>query len=132
MEVNDRHLQPLRSRDCIMAADPTILKRIRSCPFARGGRVLVRFRANGYNLFDRRSGMPLVRLRLADDGDDVVVLYPSHRGGWEPPGDLGAPGMPLNLTLERLSANPYFLELRQAYSEPRNTGAPRNPTTRSL
>jgi hypothetical protein len=43
---------------------PPILKRIRGCPFARGGRVLVRFRANGYNLFARRSGEPLARLRL--------------------------------------------------------------------
>jgi hypothetical protein len=32
-----------------MAADPMTLKRIRGCPFARGGRVLVRFRANGYS-----------------------------------------------------------------------------------
>jgi hypothetical protein len=31
----------------VMAADPMTLKRIRGCPFARGGRVLVRFRANG-------------------------------------------------------------------------------------
>ena len=30
-----------------MTADPAILKRIRGCPFARGRRVLVRFRANG-------------------------------------------------------------------------------------
>jgi hypothetical protein len=99
-----------------MAADPAILKRIRACPFARGGRVLVRFRAHGYSLFARRSGEPLIRLRLTGEGDDVVVLYPSHRGGWEPPGDLGASAMPLDLALERLSANPYFLEPRQTYS----------------
>src|SRR4051812_29758726 len=43
----------------VMTADPAILKRIRGCPFARGGRVLVRFRANGYSLFARRSGEPL-------------------------------------------------------------------------
>ena len=30
-----------------MDADPAILKRIRGCPFARGGHVLVRFRSNG-------------------------------------------------------------------------------------
>jgi hypothetical protein len=30
-----------------MVGDSAILKRIRACPFARGGRVLVRFRANG-------------------------------------------------------------------------------------
>ena len=98
-----------------MAADPAILKRIRACPFARGGRVLVRFCANGYSLFARRCGEPLVRLRLTGEGDDVVLLYPSHRGGWEPPGDFGAVAMPLDLALERLSANPYFLALRQTY-----------------
>ena len=30
-----------------MTADPAMLKRIRGCPFARSGRVLVRCRANG-------------------------------------------------------------------------------------
>jgi hypothetical protein len=59
-----------------MAADPAILKRIRGCPFARGGRVRVRFRANGYSLFARRSGEPLARLRLTGNGDEGVPLYP--------------------------------------------------------
>jgi hypothetical protein len=98
-----------------MPADPAILQRIRGCPFARGGRVLVRFRANGYSLLARRSGVPLARLRLTGEGDDVLLLYPSHRGGWEPPGDFGAVAMPLDLALEHLSANPYFLEIRQTY-----------------
>lgn len=98
-----------------MPADPAILKRIRACPFARGGRVQVRFRANGYGLFARRSGEPLARLRLTGDRDNVVLLWPSHRGGWENPGDLGATAMPLNLALQSLSTNPYFLELRQTY-----------------
>ena len=97
-----------------MPADPALLKLIRGCPFARGGRVLVRFRADGYSLFARRSGVPLARLRLTGEGDEVVLLYPSHRG-WEPPGDFGAVAMPLDLALEHLSANPYFLELRQTY-----------------
>jgi hypothetical protein len=65
-----------------MTAEPAILKRIRGCPFARGGRVLVRFRANGYSLFIRRSGGSLARLRMTGHGDEVVLLYPSHRGGW--------------------------------------------------
>ena len=51
-----------------MPADPGILKRIRRCPFARGGRVIVRFRANGYSLYSRRSKMPLVRLRMTGEG----------------------------------------------------------------
>jgi hypothetical protein len=46
----------------------------------------------------------------------VVLLHPSHRGGWEPPGDFGALAMPPDLALERLSSNPCFLELRQPYS----------------
>jgi len=84
-----------------MAADPAILKRTR---------------AKGYSLFARRSGEPLVRLRRTGEGDAVVLLYPSHRGGWKSPGDFGAPTMPLDLALQRLSSNPYFLELRQAHS----------------
>jgi hypothetical protein len=47
-----------------MPADPSILKRIRRSAFARGGRVAVRFRANGYSLYARRSNLPLARLRL--------------------------------------------------------------------
>ena len=78
--------------------------------------MLVRYRANGYSLFARRSGEPLVRLWLTGDGDGVVLLYPSHRGGWEPPGDFGALAIPFDLALERLSSNPDFLALRQTYS----------------
>jgi len=96
-----------------MPADPAILKRIRGCPFARGGCVLVRFRVNGYSLFARRSGEPLARLRL--HGDEVVLLYPSHRGSWGALGDFGASAMPLDEALQCLSNNPYFLELRQTY-----------------
>ena len=43
------------------------------------------------------------------------MLYPSHRGGWQPLGDFGAIAMPLDQALECLSNNPYFLELRQNY-----------------
>jgi hypothetical protein len=83
-----------------MAGDPAILKRIR---------------ANGYSLFARRSGEPLARLRLSGNGDEVVLLYPSHRGGWVALGNFGASAMPLDDALHCLSANPYFLELRQTY-----------------
>ena len=62
-----------------MPADPAILKRIRGCPFARGGRVLVRFRANGYSLVARRSGVPLARLRLTGEGDMSSCSTP-HTG----------------------------------------------------
>jgi hypothetical protein len=105
-----------------MPADPAVLKRIRGCPFARGGRVLVRFRANGYSLVARRSGVPLARLRLTGEGDDVVLLYPSHRGGWEPPGDFGAVAMPLDL------ASNTSVPIRTSWNSVRPTAELRQPS----
>src|SRR3954463_5782065 len=102
----------------VMTADPAILKRIRGCPFAGGGRVLVRFRANGYSLFARRSGEPLARLRLTGNSDEVVLLYPSHRGGWGALGDFGTSAMALDKALQCLSDNPYFLDLHETTVEP--------------
>jgi hypothetical protein len=97
-----------------MPADPSILKRIRRSAFARGGRVAVRFRANGYSLYARRSNLPLARLRLTGAGDEVVVLYLSHRG-WQALGDFGTVPMPLDHALEMISTNPYFRQLRQDF-----------------
>ena len=48
-----------------MTADPAILKRIRGCPFARGGRVLVRFRANGSPERRANRQSPLARQRTS-------------------------------------------------------------------
>ena len=97
-----------------MPADPGILKRIRRSAVARGGRAVVRFRANGYSLYARRSDLPLARLRLTGQGDEVVVLYPAHRG-WQALGDFGTVPMPLDQALEMIGTNPYFLELRQNF-----------------
>lgn len=74
----------------------------------------MRFRANGYSLYSRRSNLPLARLRLTGEADEVVVLYPSHRG-WQALGDFGAIAMPLDQALETISTNPYFLQLRQDF-----------------
>src|SRR3954447_3994031 len=60
-------------------------------------------------------GEPLARLRLTGNGDEVVLLYPSHRGGWGALGDFGASAMSLDKALQCLSDNPYFLELRETY-----------------
>src|SRR3954462_668326 len=116
VQVNRSAPHPSRpSRRSRHARRPGILKRIRRCPFVRGGRVTVRFRANGYSLYSRRSNLPLARLRLTGEADEVVVLYPSHRGGWQPPGDFGTIAMPLDQALETISTNPYFLQLRQDF-----------------
>ena len=45
---------------------------------------------------------------MTGNGDEVVLLYPSHRGGWEALGDFGADVMPLDEALQCLSDNPYF------------------------
>ena len=97
-----------------MPADPAILKRIRGCPFARGGQVLVRFRADGHQPVRPALRRAAARLRLTGEGDEVILLYPSHRGAGSLR-RLRAVAMPLYLALEQLSANPYFLELRQTY-----------------
>jgi hypothetical protein len=96
-----------------MPADPGILKRIRLRPRRPGHRALPRQRR--HSLYSRRSKMPLVRLRMTGEGDEVLVLYPSHRGGWEAPGDFGVIAVPLDRALETISANPFFLELRQDF-----------------
>jgi hypothetical protein len=49
-------------------------------------------------------------------GNEVVLLYPSHRGGWGALGNFGASAMPLDEALQCLSDNPYFLELRQTFA----------------
>ena len=77
--------------------------------------MLVRFRANGYSLLARRSGEPLAPLRLTGNGDEVVLLYPSHRGGWGALGDFGASAMSLDKALQCLRENRYFLDLRETY-----------------
>ena len=57
----------------------------------------------------------LAALCAMGHGDEVVLLYPSHRGGGGPLGDFGASAMPLDEALRSLSSNPYFSELRQTY-----------------
>ncbi|MFL5289743.1 MAG: hypothetical protein ACJ8AW_54495 [Rhodopila sp.] len=85
------------------------------------GAVRVRFRANGYSLFARRSGEPLARLRLTGHSDEVELLYPSHRGGWGALGDFGPSTMPLDEALRCLSDNPYFLDCARPTIEPHHS-----------
>jgi hypothetical protein len=95
-----------------MTADPAILKRIRGCPFARGGGC---WSACAPTATACSLAAPGSRWRATGNGDEVVLLYPSHRGGWGALGDFGASAMPLDEALQCLSDNPYFLELRQTY-----------------
>ena len=67
------------------------------------------------NDLERSAKESLARLRLTGNGDEVVLLYPSHRGGWGALGDFGASAMSLDKALQCLSDNPYFLDLRETY-----------------
>ena len=63
----------------------------------------------GYTLHDRRSGVPVARLRPIPDSDRFELLYWSAvRGRWRSFGDFGR----LRLTLERayeiIQAEPIF------------------------
>jgi hypothetical protein len=57
--------------------------------------------------------VPLVRLRLTGQGDDVVIRYPLHRCALETLGDFGAATLFLDHALDRIAVNPYFLESRE-------------------
>ena len=105
-----------------MTADPAILKRIRGCPFARGGRVRVRFRANGYSLFARRSDEPLARLRLTGNGDEVVLLSPRTAVA----GARSATSAPAPCrSTKRSSAS---ATIHTSWNCARHSGEPRQPT----
>ena len=95
-----------------MAADPAILQRIRARPFARGGRVLLRPRANGCCLVARRSRKPLARLRLTGAGDACGAALPLASPRLEAAERFRCARHAAE-TLERLSSNPHVLELRQ-------------------
>lgn len=94
-----------------MTASPDLLKRIQRSPITRGGRLVIRYRNGGYSFYHRPSGQPLARLRLTGEGDQVAVLYPSHRGGWRNIGDFGGVAMPLDEALEYIGKSGIFDDL---------------------
>jgi hypothetical protein len=79
--------------------DP-ILARIEAFRPARGGGVLIRKVAGGYSLFRADNGRPVARLRPAGKGDQVEVMWWSHRDRWDHIGDFGPLVMPLDEALD--------------------------------
>jgi hypothetical protein len=87
-------------------SDP-LLERIEAFNQAQGGGVVIRRAGKGYSLFVEEDGSPIARLRLTGNGDEVEVLWWSHRDRWESIGDFGGEFMPLDEALEFIVDDPY-------------------------
>ena len=72
-----------------------------------GGGVIIRRAIKGYSLFIEEDGTPLARLRPTGNGDNVEVLWWSHREKWESIGDFGGEVFPLDDALNFVAEDPY-------------------------
>jgi hypothetical protein len=83
-----------------------ILARIEAFSVAKGGGVVIHKAARGYSLFREDSGKPVARLRPTGKGDQVEVMWWSHRDRWDQIGDFGPMVMPLAEALEYVAKDP--------------------------
>jgi len=86
--------------------DP-FLEQISAYNQAHGGGVVIQRSRGGYSLFDEDNGSPVARLRLTGKGDEVEVLWWSHRDKWESIGEFGGEIMPLSDALDFIAEDPY-------------------------
>lgn len=84
-----------------------LLERIEAYNEAQGGGVIVRHIGKGYSLFVESDGSPIARLRPTGNGDEVTVLWWSHRDKWEQIGDFGGVILPLDEALDFVAKDPY-------------------------
>ena len=82
-----------------------ILDRIEAFNQAKGGGVIIQRAAKGYSLFREENGKPIARLRPTSKGDQVEVLWWSHRDKWEQIGDFGPLLMSLDEALMYIAKN---------------------------
>jgi hypothetical protein len=62
--------------------------------------------AKGYSLFREDTGGPVARLRPTGQGNQVEVMWWSHRGKWDQIADFGPVVMPLDKALEYVAKDP--------------------------
>ena len=86
-------------------ADP-LLARIEAFHEANGGGVVIQKAARGYSLFRADTGQPVARLRPTGRGDQVEVLWWSHRDRWDQIGDFGPMLMSLDEALNYVATDP--------------------------
>jgi hypothetical protein len=82
-----------------------ILERIEAFNQAKGGGVIIQRAAKGYSLFREDNGRPIARLRPTGQGDQVEVMWWSHRDKWEQIGDFGPLLMSLDEALMYIAKN---------------------------
>jgi hypothetical protein len=86
--------------------DDAILARIEACNEAQGGGVILRQAAGGYSLFRADTGRPVARLRPRGRGDQVEVMWWSHRDKWDQIGDFGPMIVTLDEALDYIARDP--------------------------
>jgi hypothetical protein len=82
-----------------------MLARIEAFNQEKGGGVLIRKAAKGYSLYREDNGKPVARLRPTGKGDQVEVMWWSHRDRWDQIGDFGPMVMPLDEALNFIARN---------------------------
>ena len=89
-----------------MKQSDLFLKRIETFNKVCGGEIIVRRDKRGYSLFREAYGRPIARLRPTGKGDEVEILWWSHRNKWEPIGDFGGIILSLEEALEYVAEDP--------------------------
>jgi hypothetical protein len=82
-----------------------ILDRIEAFNQVKGGGVIIQRAAKGYSLFREDNGRPIARLRPTGKGEQVEVMWWSHRDKWEQIGDFGPMLMALDEALMYIAKN---------------------------
>lgn len=83
-----------------------ILARIEAFNQEQGGGVVIQKAAKGYSLFREDTGKPVARLRPTGKGDEVEVMWWSHRDRWDQIGDFGPMVLPLTDALDYVASDP--------------------------
>lgn len=83
-----------------------MLARIEAYNEAKGGGVVIQKASKGYSLFREDNGRPIARLRPTGKGDQVEVMWWSHRDKWDQIGDFGPMVMSLDEALEYVAKDP--------------------------
>jgi len=83
-----------------------LLARIEAFNKDQGGGVLIQKAAKGYSLFREDTGRPIARLRPTGKGDQVEIMWWSHRDKWDQIGDFGPMVMSLEEALEYIAKDP--------------------------
>jgi len=83
-----------------------MLARIETFNAGSGGGVRIQKAARGYSLFRKDTGTPIARLRPTGKGDQVEVMWWSHRDKWDQIGDFGPMLMPLEEALDYIANDP--------------------------